>query len=69
MDAIARFTDSDITSLKEAKEALNRIDCWAVTCPTCPLHVELKTGCMCLSNHLGDIARKAEKEKGVYNGT
>lgn len=68
MDAIPRFTDSDITSLKEAKEALHRIDCWAVTCPTCPLHIEVKHGCMCLTNYLGYIARKAETERGLYNG-
>lgn len=63
MDAIPRFTDSDISSLKEAKEALYRIDCRGVTCPTCPLHIEVKHGCMCMANYLGNIASKAELER------
>ena len=43
MDAIPRFAASDIEAINEAKDALHRIDCWNVTCPTCPLHIEIKT--------------------------
>ena len=59
MDAIPRFTDSDISALKVAKDALHEIDCITVTCTVCPLYLNEK-GCIC--NYLGYLARKAEKE-------
>lgn len=65
MDAIPRFTKSDIEALKEAREALHRIDCINITCPACPLYMEKR----CIANHLGYIAKKAEAERSLYYGS
>lgn len=57
MQALYKFTDNDIEQLKIAKEALQRIDCWAIACDICPLYV----GNRCISNRLGFIVQDAER--------
>lgn len=64
MDAIPRFTKSDIVAIKEARDALSTIDCRFICCNSCPLYLNSK----CISNHLGYIARQAEIERGQYYG-
>jgi hypothetical protein len=51
------FTDSDIENLKEAKEALHKIECTNVNCGNCPLFI----GNGCIVNHLGYIIKKSEE--------
>ena len=57
MQVSCKFTDSDIDRLKDAKEALQKIECINVTCTNCPLFI----GNGCIVNHLGCIIKKSEE--------
>ena len=62
MNINIKFTDGDITALKEADVALHKIDCLLIPCDKCPLYLDNRG---CLVNILTCIVRNAENEKGV----